>query len=72
MNRYGNRGGNSNVLYYDYGADYIVVQFSTGSPYTYSYASAGKGNVEHMKSLADSGVGLNSFIMRNVRKLYER
>jgi len=70
MKRYANRGGNSNVLYYDYGVDYIMVQFSSGKPYTYSHASAGADNVEQMKSLADSGAGLNSFIMRNVKTRY--
>lgn len=72
MKRYANLGGNSKVLFYEYGDDYITVQFRTGTPYTYSYQSAGASNVEEMKRLADSGCGLNSFIMRNVRTRYER
>jgi hypothetical protein len=68
---YANLGGNSNVISYEYGATYITVQFSTGRPYTYSYDSAGKDNIETAKRLADSGQGLNSFIMKNMRKLYE-
>jgi len=70
MRRYSNFGGNSNIESYTYGADYITVQFSTGRPYTYTHQSAGHGNVEHMKRLADSGSGLNSFIMRNVKNCY--
>ena len=72
MKVYANRGGNSSVRYYEYGGDYITIQFKTGAPYTYSYRSAGKYNVETMKQLADSGQGLGSFIMRNCSKLYER
>jgi len=72
MKTYANRGGNSNVRYYDYGTDYIKVQFSSGNPYTYSHASAGAKNVEHMKYLANSGIGLNAFIMRKVKTLYEK
>ena len=72
MKVYANLGGNSSVRYYEYGINYINVQFKSGSPYTYSYNSAGEFNVETMKRLADSGQGLGSFIMRNCRKLYER
>jgi hypothetical protein len=70
MKTYLNRGGNSNVKTYIYGEDYITVQFSTGNPYTYSYASAGSDKVEHMKNLADAGVGLNSFINTKARNDY--
>lgn len=72
MKRYANKGGNSNVLTYDYGNDYITIQFGSGRPYTYSYDSAGKENVETMKQLADAGQGLNSYVMRYVKKLYVR
>ena len=72
MKYYANIGGNSNVISYAYGATFITVQFSSGRPYTYSYDSAGKDNVEHMKTLADSGVGLNSFVNSNVRNSFEK
>ena len=72
MTRYLNLGGNSNIASYSFGATSITVQFRTGRPYTYSYESAGQHNVEHMKILADSGRGLNSFIMRNVKYQYVR
>ena len=72
MRLYANHGGNSGIVSYEYGDNYISVQFSTGNIYTYSYESAGKSNIEHMKMLADSGSGLNSFIMKNVRTIYEK
>ncbi|MET4732973.1 hypothetical protein ABIE64_001681 [Thalassospira sp. MBR-102] len=73
MPKYANRNGNSGVDSYEYGNDWIVVTFTTGSTYRYSYRSAGAENIEQMKILADAGSGLNSFIMKNprVRKGYE-
>jgi len=61
---------------YEVGEDFIVVKFSTpsrtgGTLYKYSYASAGKENVEEMKKLAEAGTGLSPFITANTRKLYE-
>lgn len=50
----------------------IVVKFKTGSTqfYEYTNASAGSSNVEHMKVLAETGDGLNSFINTTVRNSY--
>lgn len=70
--RYLNRGGNSNVAYYSIGADSITVQFNDGSVYLYNYASTTVSGIEHMKQLANNGVGLNSYISRIVRKRYAR
>lgn len=67
MNVYINIGGNSGIHAYEIYDDSISVQFKDGSVYEYSYMSAGKENIEMMKTLAESGQGLNSFIMRNVR-----
>jgi hypothetical protein len=72
MTRYSNFGGNSGVSYYEYGADYINVKFSTGKVYTYSYSSAGSYHIERMKTLADQGRGLNSYIMKNVKNDFVR
>ena len=72
MQRYKNLGGNSNVIAYLKGKDYIDVQFGTGKIYRYSYRSAGASKVEQMKILADQGRGLNSYIMRYARNDYER
>ncbi len=72
MVRYKNLGGNSNVHFYEIGSDYVMVQFSTGRPYKYSYRSAGRDKVEIMKKLAVQGQGLNSYIMRYAKYDYER
>ncbi len=71
MERYLNIDGDSNVIAYEIGADYIKVQFATGAIYKYSYRSAGSTHVEQMKRLARSGDGLNSYIKRFANKLYE-
>lgn len=70
MEIYKNLSGRSGVFSYESGADFIVIQFGTGSIYTYSYSSAGKENIEEMKRLAVQGKGLNSFINLYVRYLY--
>ncbi len=71
MQRYANFGGNSSIAGYEIEPTHIRVMFNNGDLYSYSYASAGISNVEQMKKLAQSGHGLNSFIMRNVRNSYE-
>lgn len=72
MINYRNSGGDSGVDSYEIGDDYITVKFTrTARTYTYSYASAGRTHVEQMKSLARSGSGLNSYINKYVRNLYE-
>lgn len=72
MERYKNVNGNSNVSAFSFGPDYIDVQFKGGAIYRYSYRSAGSIKVEQMKKLAIQGYGLNSYIMRNARKEYEK
>ncbi|WP_331842468.1 hypothetical protein [Ralstonia solanacearum] len=70
MERYANRGGESNVVAYEIEQYSIKVQFGDGSIYLYTSQSAGAANLEHMKQLAKAGQGLNSFIGRVVRKGY--
>lgn len=67
MKPYANLGRDSNVIAYENGADYIIVQFATGywKTYTYTNASAGSSVIQHMQRLADGGQGLNSFISTN-------
>ena len=73
MEIYKNVNGDLNVFCYTIGSDFIDVQFK-GTPqiYRYTYNSAGKENVDTMKKLAINGCGLNSFINRNVKYLYEK
>ena len=70
MELYKDLNGDSGVLCYEIGDDYIIVQFKTCSSYTYTYSSAGQENVEIMKMLAKNGDGLNSFINKHVKMLY--
>ena len=72
MERYGNRGGNSGIVAYEIGHDFITVKFEDGSVYLYTNYSAGSDAIEHMKQLAIAGEGLNSFINRYVRKNYAK
>jgi hypothetical protein len=73
MERYRNTGGDSGVYAYEIGFDYISVQFSgTYRIYIYSYRKAGSTHVENMKQLACNGNGLNSYINRHVKNLYDR
>lgn len=72
MTPYKDIDGDSNVSAYDYGSDWIQVQFKDGSVYEYTSSSAGQGNIDTMKRLADAGEGLNSHIQRYVRNGYSR
>jgi hypothetical protein len=72
MKQYRDIGGDSGVSAYEYGADWIQVQFKDGSVYEYTNSSAGQGNIDAMKKFAEAGDGLNSFINTNVRKSYSR
>jgi hypothetical protein len=70
MDNYKNLGGDSGISKYEILNDAIKIKFSTGAIYIYSNLSAGTNNIEKMKSLAKTGKGLNSFIMKNVRTKY--
>ncbi len=72
MKQYLNLGRISSVRFHEYGNTYTTFRFKTGKPYTYSYCSAGKTNVECMKRLADSGSVLGSYIIHSCKTLYER
>ena len=74
MEKYANRGNNSGVDGFQIGDDYIIVWFKEGATkaYTYSYKGrAGRLHVDNMKRLAAAGMGLNSYINRNVKYLYD-
>jgi hypothetical protein len=73
MQQYLNLGGKSGIEAYEISGTYISVKFKRNSKICiYSYNLAGRNNVENMKILARKGQGLNSYIMRNVRDLYDR
>ena len=68
MEQYANLGRDSGVVAYEITADSITVQFRDHSLYLYNFNRPGTEAVEHMKSLALAGRGLNSYISRVVRK----
>lgn len=72
MERYRNSGGDSGVSSFEVGTDCIIVKFSGSFRiYRYSYRKAGQHHVENMKKLARNGSGLNSYINRYVKNLYD-
>jgi hypothetical protein len=72
MKTYKDIGGDSGVVAYDYGDDWISVQFKNGNTYEYRSSAIGSSHLSTMKSLADSGDGLNAYINKNseVKKGY--
>jgi hypothetical protein len=72
MERYLNKSGNSPITYYQIEESNITVWFKGASrTYTYSHRKAGSYHVENMKRLAVTGVGLSTYITRNVKYLYD-
>lgn len=72
MHKYKNLQGNSGVRAYETGPDRVIVRFVNGETYTYTYATAGKEHIEHMKVLAREGRGLSTFISTTVKDKYLR
>ncbi len=70
MEQYQNLAGNSGVATYESGLDFIRVQFTNGETYLYTYDSAGADAVERMKTLAEQGRGLSTFISRTVKSAF--
>lgn len=66
MTAYENRSGNSGVTSFRITQKSIIVEFRNGAGYLYTYTSAGPHNIEQMKILARTGLGLNTFISQYV------
>lgn len=71
MEKYKNLGRDSGVQYYQIEDTSIKVKFDSSKTYSYSYKKAGKSHVENMKKLAAKGIGLNSYINKYVKNLYD-
>lgn len=71
INIYKNLGGNSSIRAYEITPTSINVQFNNGKWYSYSCSKAGRYHVETMKTLADKGIGLCSYIQRYAKYLYD-
>lgn len=59
-----NRG--SGISAYDYGEDWIKIDFKRGGLYEYRESKIGSAHISEMKRLADAGEGLNEYINRNL------
>jgi hypothetical protein len=68
---YKNLNGSSGVSAYAIGNGYIRVMFKNGTVYQYSTMRAGSYHVDNMQSLAIAGKGLNTYINKYVRNLYD-
>jgi hypothetical protein len=72
MQLYKNLSGESGVYAFEIAMDHIKVRFQeTIKIYRYSYYKAGMTHVDELKRLALIGRGLNSYIVRNIRLLYD-
>jgi len=67
MEPYLDHSGDSGVVAFEAGEDFIRVQFESGSVYLYTNESAGPATIAWMKMLAATGDGLSAFISRHVR-----
>lgn len=71
VQRYRNTGGDSGVVAYESGPDFIRVRFRGGRTYRYSHKSAGALHVQRMQELAAIGHWLSTYISQNVHDCYE-
>ncbi len=70
MQHYKDLRGNSGVLAYRAGRNYIDIEFRGGSRYRYTHQVPGAQHVEAMKQLAAEGEHLATYINRHVRDRY--
>lgn len=70
MRSYTNPRGNSGVVGYETGADYIDIEFREGGRYRYTHQVPGRQHVEVMKQLAAEGQHLATYINQHVRERY--
>jgi hypothetical protein len=65
MRRYLNNHGDSGVVAYELGPDWIAVKFVDGKVYQYTHQSGGSERVTEMKKRAAAGQGLSTYIAQN-------
>ena len=68
MATYNDATGTSGITAFQSSNDSITIEYKNGSAYQYSDHTTGFANVGHMKTLAASGQGLNSFINKSLTK----
>lgn len=57
----------SRVESYELGDNFIRIHFEQGGVYNYTYSDVGKDRVDRMKTLAQKGDGLQSYIVETFR-----
>jgi hypothetical protein len=72
MQPYRNLEGSLGAVAFAIGDDRITVRLHSGQELCFTYRSAGRAYVEHMKLLARAGDGLNRFIFNEARGKEER
>ena len=74
MERYRNLSGDSGVVAYEIGDNFVAVRFRPGVTYWYTAASVGAKHVAILKRLAQRGQGLSTYISQHadVSGGYER
>ena len=70
MTKYKNLSGESGILAYEIGSDFIRFNLRIRKS-TYTEDSAGIEHIAKMKELAEKGRGLNTYVNQHVRKNYE-
>ena len=64
---YGNGNGNSGIIGYEIGNDWMDIEYANGGIYTYTEKNVGEVNFLKMQVFAMQGSGLNAFINKEVR-----
>ncbi|MDD2804021.1 MAG: hypothetical protein PHV33_00570 [Elusimicrobiales bacterium] len=72
MKTYKNLSGKSTVASFELAKDSVKVRFNDQSVYLYSNQASGSANVRQMKTLAEAGKGLGTFIDANVKTKFAR
>ena len=74
MVEYQNLGGDSKILAYEIGEDFIDIKLKSGqwTLYTYTYQSAGEYTVNRMKGFAKCGEGLGFYINKKKPQFSDR
>ncbi len=62
--------GNSGVVAYNIGPNFIIVQFKSGERYLYNHVTPGRKHVQTMKKLAAGNEGLATYISQHVKDHY--
>ena len=68
MERYRNLSGESGVVAFEAGTDFIRVRFAGGEIYRYDRTRPGARHLAQMKRLAQAGRGLSSYIAQQLRE----